>query len=169
LNKTYLIFLSVILLVLSFINLSIGSQEIGFVEVLDILQNKDSNPTWSLIFWEYRIPKLLAAILAGAGLACSGLLMQTLFRNPLAGPYVLGISSGASFGVALFVMAGSSLACICHLSGIVCFRSEFCGTFRFLSYPFCNVLVLKETTFWIFRLNIRLDFRSNIGSLAKWP
>lgn len=109
-NKSYLIFLSVILLVLSFINLSIGSQEIGFVEVLDILQNKDSNPTWSLIFWEYRIPKLLAAILAGAGLACSGLLMQTLFRNPLAGPYVLGISSGASFGVALFVMAGSSLA-----------------------------------------------------------
>ena len=109
-NKRYPIFLSSILLFISFINLSIGSQEIGFKEILEILQNKNTNPTWGVIFWEYRIPKLIAAILAGAGLACSGLLMQTLFRNPLAGPYVLGISSGASFGVALFVLAGSSLA-----------------------------------------------------------
>ncbi len=62
---------------------------------------------WYYIIWNYRIPKGLTAILVGGGLALSGLLMQTLFRNPLAGPFVLGISSGASLGVALLLMGAS--------------------------------------------------------------
>lgn len=60
------------------------------------------------IFWEIRFPKMIAAILSGLALAVSGLSLQTLFKNPLAGPFVLGISSGASLGVALSLLAGFS-------------------------------------------------------------
>jgi iron complex transport system permease protein len=67
-----------------------------------------SKSTWEYIIINYRLPKAITAILVGMGLSISGLLMQTLFRNPLAGPYVLGLSSGASLGVA-FVVLGASL------------------------------------------------------------
>lgn len=62
------------------------------------------NSTWQIIITDYRLPKAITAILVGSGLGISGLLMQTLFRNPLAGPFVLGISSGASLGVALVIL-----------------------------------------------------------------
>ena len=62
----------------------------------------------SRIFWDIRVPRLVAAVLSGVALSVSGLSLQTLFRNPLAGPFVLGISSGASFGVALSLLAGFS-------------------------------------------------------------
>jgi iron complex transport system permease protein len=68
----------------------------------------DPQDSRAYIIWNYRIPKAFTAVLVGGGLALSGLLMQTLFRNPLAGPFVLGISSGASLGAALLIM-GSSL------------------------------------------------------------
>lgn len=58
------------------------------------------------VFWQLRLPKMLTAILAGSALSISGLMMQTLFRNPLAGPYILGVSSGASLGVALVTIGG---------------------------------------------------------------
>ncbi len=64
------------------------------------------NNTAGQIVWELRLPRLAAAMLGGAGLSLSGLLLQTVFRNPLAGPYVLGVSSGASLGVALLMLAG---------------------------------------------------------------
>lgn len=63
--------------------------------------------TWHYIIVNYRLPKALAAILVGMGLSISGLLMQTLFRNPLAGPYVLGLSSGASLGVAIVILGAA--------------------------------------------------------------
>lgn len=65
------------------------------------------NESWSYIIQNYRLPKALTAVLVGSGLGISGLLMQTLFRNPLAGPFVLGISSGASLGVAFAIMGAS--------------------------------------------------------------
>jgi iron complex transport system permease protein len=61
----------------------------------------------NFIFWQIRLPKTLTAIIAGGSLAASGLILQVIFRNPLAGPYVLGISSGASLAVALGVLAGN--------------------------------------------------------------
>ena len=64
--------------------------------------------SWKIILWNFRFPKAITAVLVGIGLSMSGLLMQTLFRNPLAGPYVLGLSSGASLGVA-FVILGTGL------------------------------------------------------------
>lgn len=91
------------------LSLYLGSVKIPLVDVLKSIFGLDiENSTWQYIILEYRLPKSLTAILIGSGLSLSGLLMQTLFRNPLAGPYVLGLSSGASLGVAILVM-GSSL------------------------------------------------------------
>ena len=78
---------------------------IPFHEILDILSGGNSSKSsWDLIILHFRLPKAITAILVGSGLAIAGLLMQTLFRNPLAGPFVLGISSGASLGVALLIL-----------------------------------------------------------------
>ena len=91
-----------------FLNVSLGSVSIPFKEVLGVLFNPDySKESWRYIILDYRIPKAFTSVLAGSGLAVSGMLMQTMFRNPLAGPYVLGLSSGASLGVALVLMGAS--------------------------------------------------------------
>ena len=90
-------------------NVSLGSVNIPFEETFKaVFSQSIQNETWEYIIWNYRIPKAITALLVGGGLALSGLLMQTLFQNPLAGPFVLGVSSGASLGVALLIM-GSSL------------------------------------------------------------
>lgn len=83
---------------------------IPLAEVFDILLAKPVGlpPSWEVIVWQFRFPKAIVAVLAGAGLSVSGLQMQTLFRNPLADAYTLGISSGASLGVALLILGGIS-------------------------------------------------------------
>ena len=86
------------------INISLGSISIPIQEVLSSLLGSSDNPTWDIIISDFRLPKAITAILVGSGLGISGLLMQTLFRNPLAGPFVLGISSGASLGVAVIIL-----------------------------------------------------------------
>jgi iron complex transport system permease protein len=87
-----------------------GSVKIPLFEVMSALSGGDTqNPAWKELILHYRLPKALTAILAGGALSLSGLLMQTFFRNPLAGPDVLGLSSGASLFVALAVMAGEFL------------------------------------------------------------
>ncbi len=91
------------------LNMSLGSVHIPFQEILASLFGQDTKESWQYIVVHYRLPKSLTAIMAGSGLAVSGLLMQTLFRNPLAGPFVLGISSGASLGVALLILGVSLL------------------------------------------------------------
>lgn len=97
------------LVLLFFVNISFGSITIPFKEVYTSLTGGQASKfTWEYIIINYRLPKAITAILVGMGLSISGLLMQTLFRNPLAGPYVLGLSSGASLGVA-FVILGASL------------------------------------------------------------
>ena len=111
-NKTYRIsfaLLGIALLLSWLLNISSGSVDIPFDQVVSILLHGGSGDAWDYIIWEYRVPKAFTAILVGGGLSLSGLLMQTLFRNPLAGPFVLGISSGASLGAALLLM-GTSLA-----------------------------------------------------------
>ena len=108
LQKSYtkqFIALSFVLVLLLLINISFGSVSIPFSEIIDILLGGNSSKSsWELIILHFRLPKAITAILVGSGLAISGLLMQTLFRNPLAGPFVLGISSGASLGVALLIL-----------------------------------------------------------------
>lgn len=67
------------------------------------------NEVYNNIIYNFRLPKALTALITGAAISVAGLIMQTLFRNPLAGPYVLGVSSGASLGVAIFILAGAIL------------------------------------------------------------
>ena len=92
--------------VLFVVDLSVGAVPIPIREVLAALTGSGNDPVTTKIILNIRLLKAVVALLAGAALAVSGLQMQTLFRNPLAGPYVLGISSGASLGVALVVLAG---------------------------------------------------------------
>ena len=92
------------------INISLGSVSIPVKDVFKSLTGENaSKETWEYIIINYRLPKATAAILVGMGLSISGLLMQTLFRNPLAGPYVLGLSSGASLGVAIVILGATLL------------------------------------------------------------
>lgn len=77
--------------------------------VAALVGGKVSNPIWADIIWQFRLPRALTAMAAGAALATSGLQLQALFRNPLAGPSVLGINAGASLGAALVVLTGSAV------------------------------------------------------------
>ena len=106
-NKPFLV-LTGLLLACFISNISLGTVYIPFLEVLKHSFGFSSNETWLVIIQKIRLPKALTAVLVGSGLGISGLLMQTLFKNPLAGPYVLGISSGASLGVAVIIL-GSGL------------------------------------------------------------
>jgi iron complex transport system permease protein len=91
--------------VVAFVNISLGSVSIPFTDIFSILIGDTSiKDSWEIIILNFRVPKAITAILVGSGLSISGLLMQTLFRNPLAGPFVLGISSGASLGVAILIL-----------------------------------------------------------------
>ena len=103
------VLLWVLLISMFFINVSLGSVSIPLVQTFKLILNLQvESSIWETIFWQFRLPKAIAAIAVGAALSTSGLQMQTLFRNPLAGPFVLGISSGASLGVALVIMASYS-------------------------------------------------------------
>lgn len=88
------------------LSLTLGSVQIPLPDILTILAGGEPvRATWTTIVWQFRLPKAITAVLAGAALSVSGLQMQTLFRNPLAGPSVLGVNAGASLGVALVVLA----------------------------------------------------------------
>ena len=102
--RLWFIILCVVLLLTAVLNISLGSVSIPFTETIKIIFGGSIDTPWKYIIMDYRLPKALTAILVGGGLAVSGLLMQTLFRNPLAGPFVLGISSGASLGAALLLI-----------------------------------------------------------------
>jgi iron complex transport system permease protein len=104
-----LISLFSLLILVFIIDLFVGSVKIPFKEIFRILVSGNSdNQIWRTIIYDFRLPKAITAVLAGAALSVSGLQMQTIFRNPLAGPYVLGISAGASLGVAILVLGFTS-------------------------------------------------------------
>lgn len=131
-EKTYrnqFVFLSISLLLLFMINVSLGSVSIPIKDIFEILSGSSTdNNSWEIIILNFRLPKAITAILVGSGLGVSGLLMQTLFRNPLAGPFVLGISSGASLGVALLILGtgffGGSFAYLASSSWAVAITSS---------------------------------------------
>ena len=110
-SKTYtkhFILLTVLLIVFFILNISLGSVSIPIEDILKIITgNSPAKESWQTIILNFRLPKAFTAILVGSGLSICGLLMQTLFRNPLAGPFVLGISSGASLGVAILILGSS--------------------------------------------------------------
>ena len=109
-SRTTIIFvvLAALTALLLLVDIGAGSVKLSIGEVADALLGRGDNPATTKIVVDIRLTKGIVAIIAGIALSVSGLQMQTLFRNPLAGPYVLGISSGASLGVALVVLAGVS-------------------------------------------------------------
>lgn len=103
-------FAALVLLLLVALDLCLGTVRIAPNEVWRILTDASYMPPqayWRTIVWDIRLPHTLAALLAGSALSVSGLLMQTMFRNPIAGPFVLGVTGGSSLGVALFVFGAS--------------------------------------------------------------
>ena len=90
-----------VLFVITVLNINIGSVPISVGEIVRILLHKEGNPTQVSIIWKIRLPRILMAALLGGALSLSGFLLQTFFANPIAGPFVLGISSGAKMVVAL--------------------------------------------------------------------
>lgn len=106
--KGFFTFLIGMLFLCIIFNLGLGSVDIPLWEAIKItLGYPTTKPTFEYILLDYRIPKAITALLTGGSLGVCGLIMQTYFRNPLAGPYVLGISSGASLGVAILLMGSS--------------------------------------------------------------
>ena len=103
------IVLLVAIVVLLVVNLLLGTVKIPLVEVCRILCGADGSEVFSNIIYQARLPQALTAVFAGGGLAVSGLQMQTVFRNPLAGPSVLGISNGSALGVAFVVLLSGRL------------------------------------------------------------
>lgn len=125
----YGIGLSAVILLLFMANLLIGSVDIPPADVWHILTGgKGGKASWSFIVWESRLPQALTALLCGSSLAVCGLMLQTAFKNPLAGPSILGINSGASLGVAfvMLLFGGSVTAGTFSLSG---FLSVLTGAF----------------------------------------
>ncbi|PID93841.1 MAG: iron ABC transporter [Bacteroidetes bacterium] len=109
-----LLFFGVLLLFVG--NVLWGSVRIPITDIIAIIKGGGGRDSWNTIVLDSRLPMALTAFLVGAALSVSGLLMQTLFRNPLAGPSVLGVTSGASLGVALVVLlTGGLLAQYDHL------------------------------------------------------
>ncbi len=114
-RTTYLFVLLTVLALLLFVaDMAVGSVDIPLRDIWAALTGGECNPVTAKVVLDIRLVKAVVAILVGAALAASGLQMQTLFRNPLAGPYVLGVSSGASLGVALLLLGGPLLGLTGH-------------------------------------------------------
>ena len=97
-------------IILFILNLFVGSVTVPIDEIFKVLLKDNADKTLSVIIFNYRLPQALTALLAGAALAVAGLLMQTLFRNPLADPSMLGISSGASLGVGIVILLTGAIS-----------------------------------------------------------
>lgn len=155
--------------ILFLFNISLGSVKIPLDSILSIFMGGESqSEAWRYIIFEFRIPKAITAILVGVGLSISGLQMQTLFRNPLAGPFVLGISSGASLGVAILVMAGVSLSSFLGFnvvmgSGLQVIAATLGAAFVLLMVMLVSIRIKDSMTLLI----VGLMFGSATGALVS--
>lgn len=105
-RSPYIIISFVALILLGLLGLILGSQ---IIPLEDLLSGLSENNKYRFILLELRLPRVLTGILAGGALAASGLLMQSFFRNPLAGPYILGVSAGSGLGVAILILLGTAI------------------------------------------------------------
>jgi iron complex transport system permease protein len=137
--------LLVAIVVLAIVNLLLGSVKIPVVDVCRILFGAEGNEIWTNIIWKSRLPQALTAIMAGAGLAVSGLQMQTVFHNPLAGPSVLGISNGAALGVACVVLMSG------QLGGVALSRLGYLGDAAMSVAAIVGALAVLMLIMWIAR------------------
>lgn len=145
-KKQFLI-LFILLIVFFIADVCLGTVYIEPGQVLDAilgLENAETSKTVRYIITEMRLPRAIMAVFTGAGLAIAGLLMQTLFRNPLAGPFVLGISSGAGLGVALVIMGATALG-LGAISGVGIITASVAGSLAVLLLIILMSLRIKDT------------------------
>lgn len=121
--QTIAFFILIGILVVAFLlSLRLGSVNIPTDQILRVLTGgQPDKPAWADVIVKFRLPKAITAVLVGAALSVGGLVMQTLFRNPLADPFILGVSSGASLGVALVIMGSTSGAALGFIAGLSAF------------------------------------------------
>ena len=145
---TYCILITLLIIVLLGVSLLVGAVDIPADKVIDIILGKDSGkPSWDYIVLQSRLPQALTAMLCGSSLAISGLMLQTAFRNPLAGPSVFGINSGASLGVALVMLylGGSITAGAFSLTGFFAvLAAAFVGAMAVMLVIFLFSTVVKD-------------------------
>lgn len=135
--------LMVSIVVLAIINLLVGSVKIPVTDICRILVGDESHEIWTNIIWKSRLPQVLTAIVAGAGLAVSGLQMQTVFRNPLAGPSVLGISNGSALGVAFVILLSGKIG------GVALSRLGYVGDAAISVAAIAGALAVMLLIVWI--------------------
>ena len=156
------------LVVAFLLNISFGQVAIPIKEVAkSIFGFGEVKDTWEYIIINFRLPKAITATLVGIGLSISGLLMQTLFRNPLAGPYVLGLSSGSSLGVAFVIMGASILPAFLgeiFVSSLGILFASIIGSLFVLSLVFLVSKKLKDT---LSILIVGLMFSSFTGAIVS--
>lgn len=138
-----IITLMVTIVVLAIVNLLIGSVKIPVADICRILLGDERHEIWGNIIWKSRLPQVLTAIVAGAGLAVSGLQMQTVFRNPLAGPSVLGISNGSALGVAFVILLSGKIG------GVALSRLGYVGDAAMSIAAIVGALAVMMLIVWI--------------------
>lgn len=170
------VIVSVLIVLLFLLNLFFGSVDIPARQVLDILLGAEGNGAAGFIVTGSRLPMAVTALLAGGGLAVSGLMLQTAFRNPLAGPSVLGINSGANLGVALvMLLLGGTISAGSYTLGgyaavmVGAFVGSILimGVLLFLSTVLKNTLMLLITGIMIGYLTSSVIMLLNFMSTAE--
>ena len=137
----------VVLLLLFVANIFCGSVDIPALEVLKVFSGDECSDVWRIIVLETRLPQAITALLAGAAISIAGLVLQTLFNNPLAGPEVLGINSGAGLGVAVVMLLaqGTLFAGAMGLYGyLATLAGAFIGAFMVISLVLFLSSMLKS-------------------------
>ena len=162
--KKQIILLGMMIIILFALNLVMGSVRIPVGDVVGILMGDDSaKPSWRYIILESRLPQAITATLCGGALAVSGLMLQTAFRNPLAGPSIFGINSGAGLGVALvmLLLGGSISAGSVSLSGFVAIlAAAFVGAMTVMALIFFFSTIVRNNVMLLI-IGIMIGYISN--------
>ena len=164
-GTTYCILLAVLIALLFVLNILVGSVSIPAEDVVRILlgDNENIKPSWQFIILQSRLPQALTALLAGSALAVSGLMLQTAFRNPLAGPSVFGINSGAGLGVALVMLwlGGSFSAGSVSVTGFVAvLAAAFVGAMAVMLLIFLFSTMVRNSVMLLI-IGIMIGYISN--------
>ena len=164
-GTTYCILLAVLIALLFVLNILVGSVSIPADDVVRILlgDNENIKPSWQFIIIQSRLPQALTAMLAGSALAVSGLMLQTAFRNPLAGPSVFGINSGAGLGVALVMLwlGGSFSAGSVSVTGFVAvLAAAFMGAMAVMLLIFLFSTMVRNSVMLLI-IGIMIGYISN--------
>ncbi len=160
----YCIGLGLLIVVLFALNLVMGSIKIPVTDVVQILLGDETaKPSWRFIILESRLPQAITAMLCGGALAVSGLMLQTAFRNPLAGPSIFGINSGAGLGVALvmLLLGGSISAGSVSISGFVAILiAAFIGAMAVMAVIFFFSSIVRNNVMLLI-IGIMIGYISN--------